>query len=30
VTESMLEDGDTLPPGIAQVDDPVVAVTVAA
>lgn len=28
VTESMLEEGEPLPPGIAQVDEPVVAVTV--
>jgi len=28
VIESMLEDGEPLPPGIAQVDEPVVAVTV--
>lgn len=28
VIESMIEDGEPLPPGVAQVDDPVVAVTV--
>jgi predicted RNase H-like HicB family nuclease len=28
VIESMLEDGETLPPGVTQVNDPVVAVTV--
>jgi len=28
VIESMIEDGEPLPPGVAQVDEPVVAVTV--
>ena len=28
VIESMIEDGEPLPPGVAQVDDPLVAVTV--
>ena len=28
VIESMIEDGEPLPPGVAQVNDPVVAVTV--
>lgn len=28
VIESMLEDGDPLPPGVAEVNEPVVAVTV--